>query len=104
MPQNGLTIITRIKSGQVSALEKVLLGIGQHIKDNTLVRFADMPSLHFACWVILKKGDTQFPDQLVLELNFDGDADSVLQEFMRHGGPGLDSIYGYCEGCPAGGV
>ncbi len=104
MPQNGLTIITRIKSGHVDALEAILLSIGQDIKNNPLVRFTEMPSMHFACWVILKKSGTAFPDELVLEANFDGDADGILNELIQHGGAGLDAIYSHCEGCPAGGA
>ncbi len=104
MSQNGLTVVTPIKSGQVDALESVLLKIGEDIKENPLVRFQDVPSLHFACWVILKKGSTGFPDELVLELNYDGDTDGILSELVQHGSAGLDAIYSLCEGCPAGGT
>lgn len=104
MSQNGLTIITRIRSGQAGALEDLLNGVGKDIKGNPLVHFTDMPSLHFACWVILKQGATAFPDQLVLELNFDGAVDGILEELIQHGGDGLGAIYGHCEGCPASGA
>src|SRR5262249_54321310 len=72
--------------------------------NNPYVKFSDMPSLHFACWVILKKGTTQFPDQLVLELNHDGDADGILNELIQYGEAGMDEIYSHCEGRPSGGV
>jgi len=49
MAQSGLTVITAVKSGQVDCLESVLLKIGEDIQDNTLVKFCDMPSMHFAC-------------------------------------------------------
>jgi hypothetical protein len=104
MSQNGLTVITKVKSGQDKALEAVLLTIGTDIQGNSLVCFKEMPSLHFACWVILKKENTEFPDQLVLELNYDGDTDGILNEMLRYGSSGLDAIYSLCEGCPTAGT
>src|SRR6185369_12429202 len=82
MPQNGLTIVTQIKSGQVDALEAILLSIGQDIQGNTLIRFPGMPSMHFACWVILRSNGTRFPNELVLEANFDGSDDGILNELV----------------------
>lgn len=103
MAQNALSVVTRIKPDQVAALEDVLASIGNDIAGNTLVPFARIPSLHFACWVVLNR-DAKFAPSLVLEGNHDGPTDAHLDEWVRAAAPGLDAIYSKCEGYPADGA
>jgi len=111
--QNALSIITRIKSAERPALETLLDVIGNDIDGtagNHYIRFAELTTIHFACWVVLRSApDTDapsrsYPDTLVLETNFDGDLDPHLDELIARGGAALDAIYAFCEDWPAGGT
>ncbi|MDQ2686381.1 MAG: hypothetical protein M3Y28_00780 [Armatimonadota bacterium] len=103
MAQNALSIVTRIQPDQVAALESVIASIGNDVAGNTLVPFAQIPSLHFACWVVMNR-DSKFAPSLVLEGNHDGPTDAHLDEWVRAAAPGLDAIYSKCEGYPADGM
>ena len=102
MAQNALSVVTRIKPDQITALEELLSTIGNDIAGNTRVPFPQVKSLHFACWLILNR-DRRFPPALVLESNHDGPTDAHLDELIRCAAPGLDAIYSKCEGYPADG-
>ncbi len=100
MAQNALSVVTRIKTGETDALETLLDKIGGDVQHNTLVPFPKLQTLHFACWVVLKR-DLNFPPCLVLECNFDGELDAHLNEFVACAPEGLRQIYAHCEGFPA---
>ena len=100
MTQNALSVVTDIKADSVAPLEAVLAAIGGDIKRNTLVPFPQFATLHFACWVVLKR-DPAFPPCLVLESNFDGEIDAHVDEWIRHAAAGLREIYRHCEAYPA---
>ena len=113
MSQRALSVITRIQPAERKTLEDLLDVIGNDIdgKDlNHFIRFTDLTTVHFACWVVLRSApDTDapshsYPDTLVLETNFDGDLDSHLDELIAHGGAALDAVYRCCEGWPAQGT
>lgn len=100
--QRALTVITRIKSGQVASLEKLLDQIGgSNIANNGYVRFDAVSTLHFCCWVVVRD-DPAFPPSLVLESNHDGPTAPHLDELIEHGKRGLVEIYNHCEGFSAG--
>ena len=99
MTQNALSVVTRIKAGEVNALEAVLGQIGGDLTHNPLVPFPQFTTLHFACWVVLKR-DPNFPPCLVLETNFDGSLDAHLDEWFQLAAKGLHEVYSFCEGCP----
>ena len=102
MSQNALTVIARIAAGKFSALEKVLDEIGQNPQSNTYIPFGKIASLHFACLVVIKD-NPKYPPYLVLESNHDGSNEEHIRELIRVAGKGLDAVYGFCEGYPAGG-
>lgn len=102
MSQNALTIIARIAAGKISALEKMLDEIGQNPQSNPYIPFGKIASLHFACLVVIKD-NPKYPPYLVLESNHDGSNEEHLRELIRVVGKGLDAVYGFCEGYPAGG-
>ncbi len=99
MVQNAWSVVTRIRAGEIDALETVLTGIGSNVTTNTLVPFPQFKTLHFACWVVLKR-DPNFPPCLVLETNFDGDLDPHIDEWLQHAANGLREVYRHCEGYP----
>lgn len=99
MAQNALSVVTRIKAGEVDALETLLDSIGGDIQRNTLIPFPKFQTLHFTCWVVLKR-DPNFTPCLVWETNFDGAMDAHLEEFVANAPEGLKQIYAHCEGFP----
>ena len=100
MAQNALSVVTRIKAGEVDALEKLLDSIGGDIQSNPLIPFPKFQTLHFTCWVALKR-DPNFAPCLVWETNFDGTIDAHLEEFVTLAPEGLRQIYAHCEGFAA---
>ena len=100
MAQNALSVVTRIRAGKIEALETLLDEIGVDEQTNTLVPFPKIQTLHFACWVVLKR-DPNFAPCLVWETNFDGSLDAHLEEFLAHASEGLNQIYAHCEGYSA---
>ena len=102
MRQNGLTVVTRIREGEASALDVLLSSIGNDLKNNQLIHFPRMNQLHFASWIILNN-DPAYPPALVLETSYDGDLESHLDDLIEHGHAGLDAVYSKCEGYPSGG-
>lgn len=99
--QNALTVIVPIKPGEAGTLETFLNRIGDDIKNNPHVRFAQLPMIHFARWVILP--DAARPDaaSLAFGTDHDGDDDVLLQALFEHAAPALATIYGHCVGSPA---
>jgi hypothetical protein len=99
MTQRALTVITRIKDGEIATLETLLAEIGSHVDDNPYINFSRMGSLHFASWVMITS-DPDFPPELILETSYDGDLEGHLDEFLAHGARAVDAIYSRCEGYP----
>ncbi len=113
MEQNALSIVTYVTQGSMPILEPLLEVIGEDIGGedlNQYIRFGDLTTIHFACWVVLPStADSSNPmntyrDTLVLETNFDGDLDTHLNELISKGGKALDAIYAYCDGWPTSGT
>jgi len=123
MPQNALSVITRIKPAERSALETLLDVIGRQVDyavqgydaggvagETPYINFQDLTTIHFACWVVIRSAvdianpSNVYPDTLVLETNYDGDPEAHLDELIAKGGKALDAIYAHCEGWPAEGT
>src|SRR5580658_2999881 len=97
MSQNAFSVITRVKAGQVDALQKVLDSYGNPLPPTSPLRFADVETLHFASLVLLDR-DTNFPPSLVLEISYDGDQAAHLDDLCRNAAGGLRAVFGHCEG------
>jgi len=100
MAQNALSVVTQVRAEHLDALEMLLGEIGDDIQNNRWVPFPRFETLHFACWIVLKR-DPNFPLRLVLETSFDGTLDAHLDEWIRRAAGGLHEIYSQCEGYPA---
>jgi hypothetical protein len=95
--QQALTVITRIKPGQVASLEAMLDEIGgPNIATNGYIRFSAVTTLHLCCWVVVRD-DSAFPPSLVFECNHDGPPGPHLDELIEQGRRGLVEIYNHCE-------
>lgn len=108
MKQRALTVISPIKRDQVDSLRDLLNQIGDDIggsQANQYIRFQDIPSLHFARWVIIPAVEKKnYSPYLAMEANYDGELDDLLDAFIQNGANGFDQIYGKCEGYPGAGT
>jgi len=95
MRVQALTVVAKIKPGEMEALRDTLLEVGANPASNDFIRFGDGTSTHLANWVILNDPDNAF--RLFFASNHDGDLAAYTQELLRVG-PGIDSIFGHCEG------
>ena len=110
MSQNALSVVTYIQPAERDALEQLLEVIGNDISgtnSNSYIRFPDLQTIHFACWVVLRSTSDSanpaniYPDTLVLETNYDGDLEAHLDELVAKGGSALNAIYSKCRDWPA---
>lgn len=104
--QDGLTITTRIRSGQTAALIELLNGIGGDIEGNEFIPFTALQTVHFARFVVLEESrdarGRPTAASLILSTNFDGDVGDHLGELYDRAAAGLNRIYSHCEGYPEG--
>lgn len=101
--QRGLTVITKIKPDQLSALKDLLNAIGNDISDNPHIDFSKLRSVHFMRWVVLDASNVRgepTPPQLILSTNYDGPLKLHLEEMATQARDGFELIYKHCEGYP----
>ncbi len=99
MKQDATTLITRIQPAKIEALSRLLDKYGACINSNNALCLPSLPSLHFACWVMVTQ-NPDYPPQLMLEANHDGTSENFLAELSRQAQAGLHAIYSHCEGYP----
>ncbi|NWF68547.1 MAG: hypothetical protein HXY40_05630 [Chloroflexi bacterium] len=102
MLQNALTVITKIKPGELETLRAFLLVVGRDIKgkrDNSHVHFANMHTTHFARWVIINEYGAP---HLLFSSNHDGSDVEYIALLIEIIAEALDHIWGHCEGYPSG--
>jgi len=104
--QEALTVVARIKSGQVAAVENLLGTIPDHVDTWNVIPFAKLAQVHFARLVVFRealdlKGNT-LPARLALLTNIDAPAEAHIKELASVCGAGLDAVFGHCEGYPDG--
>jgi len=104
MNQNALTIVVPIQPDRLAALSDLLIYIGTHLRANPYLDISRLSATHFLRWVILPAEDSSGPALLLFESNHDDDAPTYLRALLAQVGTALDTIYGHCEGCPAGGT
>jgi len=92
---NGVTILARIKPGQVDAVRAAVTERAKTwaTPDNPLSKTA---KVHFLRFTILDN------NTLLFASHFDGDLDDYLDDFftMSNGGEGFDDYFRHCEGWP----
>ena len=90
-----ITIMAKIRRGQEEPLRDLLVSINSDIKGNPYIRFEEDLCTHFARWFII---DT--PEQgprLVFAATYNGEVPRYVDNMLRVS-PGLDEIWGKCEG------
>jgi hypothetical protein len=102
--QETLTVVAKIKAGQVAPLARVLGNIAEHVDDWNVIPFADLDNLHFARLVIFDTSEdldgNELPPQLALLTNVDAPLDKHIEDLVNHCGTGLDEVFGFCEDYP----
>jgi hypothetical protein len=95
----ALTVMTPIKSGQETELRAYLEALPR--RPSPLAR---LKRTHFARWVVVSdfvNDDHLCAPFLIFTSNFDGAADSYLDELCHELMPEALQIWGRCAGCPA---
>ncbi|HYH80662.1 MAG TPA: hypothetical protein VEX86_12740, partial [Longimicrobium sp.] len=119
--QASLLVMPRIKAGHMDALlallQKVAKPEAEDIETNALIPFAKLRTVHFMRILVHQpspsadapiptyKGEPQahgpaIPAKLLFSTDFDGPFEAHLDELLREAGPGLDEVFGHCEGWP----
>lgn len=98
----ALTVLTPILAGHESALRAHLRSLGTS-------PFAQVPSTHFARWVIVPQPAYQGPpmrpdpwksEYLIFTACLDGDLGSYLDDLCLLIGPDVDAVWRHCVGYP----
>jgi len=90
-----LMFLASVRQSEEQGLDEVLAEIERDFAANRHLRLADSPSTHFARWNVVH--DADHGPRLLFCANFDGSQDSYLAE-LASVGPGVDEIWGRCEG------
>jgi hypothetical protein len=102
--QEALTVISRIKPGQVQTVKGILGTIADHGDGWDIVPFAKLPNVHFARFVVFDEtadlDGNPIPAQLALMTNVDAPLDAHLRDLATTCGSGLDTVFEHCEHYP----
>jgi hypothetical protein len=102
--QEALTVIARIKPGQVPALKAILGTIADHGERWDVVPFAKLANVHFARFVVFDEttdlDGAPLAPQLALMTNVDAPLDAHLNDLATTCGSGLDRVFNHCAGYP----
>ena len=102
--QKGLTLVAPLAQGaDPAALETLLRNAGDQLQQGWLngarSPLDEVRQLHFLSMFVVPAQGTQ-PPALVLEANFDGDAEAFLDRLAETNAALLDLAYRYCAGYP----
>lgn len=92
---NPLTVLAKIKPQQLDDLARILSGIDRDQAHNPLMRLREDSLTHCARWAIITEPPNE--PRLLFASEFDGDVDAYLDALLDET-PGLDEIWGRCEG------
>ncbi|HEX3935052.1 MAG TPA: hypothetical protein VHW43_10270 [Puia sp.] len=108
MTQHGAySIVLTIREGRQPELAALLAQIDAAVGTNALIPFKQLPSIHFARFVILDTGPdirgNSIPARLVFTTNYDLPLSGHLASLVAVGGKGLWRVFSMCEDAPVGG-
>jgi hypothetical protein len=95
---NALTVYVKIKPDHVDKLREVLENINAQKFNNRILLLQEDHLTHSSRWVIVEDDAGEGP-HLLLAAEFDGELDDYLLNQIEIT-PGLDEIWGHCEGYP----
>ncbi|HEX2911623.1 MAG TPA: hypothetical protein VH186_12505 [Chloroflexia bacterium] len=104
--QQALTIDVPVKAEQLEALRQLLEQMGQDAANNAVLPLGNLPGTHFARLLILDRSTDQAGKVIPASLIFISECDAPLDRYMERlvdaHSEGLDRIFSFCEGYPAG--
>lgn len=105
MQQTPMTVITEISPDSLDALKNYLKPIGENIKNNGVIQFADYQRLHYCTFFIIPgdhpaPGQSETRDILVFEANIDGDVLSFVNALIDGNTAFMHAVYRCCEDYP----
>jgi hypothetical protein len=92
---NVLISLAKVRKGQKEALKAALEAIENDHTGNQYLRLGDSESTHFVRFHLFD--DEEHGPRLLFVANYDGGIQEYMQE-LADVGPGLDSVFGACEG------
>ncbi|MBC7872755.1 MAG: hypothetical protein H7Y01_02095 [Ferruginibacter sp.] len=104
--QNPLTLLTPVKTDQLSLLNSRLEIIKKELQAGTDEEFKKLSTVHYARWVILSeesfrdKTAIPVPVRLIFTSNYDGAEENHLDEIVTVFTKYMDHVYECCEGYP----
>ncbi len=96
--QNALTVFATVKDSLLARTLLRVIFFGGRIWYRFVVPWGSLEgvtSIHFARWHLCDGGRS-----VIFESNFDGSWESYIDQFVDVTGPGLNRIWGNCEGFP----
>lgn len=108
MTQHGaFSIVVNIREGMQQSLTALLQQIDAAVETNPFIPFKQIPSIHFARFVILDSGPdiggNIIPARLAFTTNYDLPLNGHLRQLVTVGGAGLWQIFSLCESGLSGG-
>src|SRR5664279_4466881 len=106
IPQNPLTLVTPVKTGEHDTLDALLMKIRADVQKRMPQQFEDLNTIHYARWILLEPKDADGKPQpgigvrLVFSSDFDGDENEHLTDLSTKCARFIDDMYSYCEGYP----
>src|SRR4051812_30977196 len=100
--QVALTIITKIKPGEMDDIRRLLKDMSRNVAQNDIIPFGKFSTIHFARLMVLEEAKDLRGAVIPPGLVFLGECDAPLERFLHElvdlAGEGLDKIYCHCEG------
>jgi uncharacterized membrane protein YphA (DoxX/SURF4 family) len=95
--QKPLTLVAPVRAGEEEALARILAEIDADLLGNPYIHFGEDRISHFARFLFATDPDQGL--QLVFASTYNGSLEEYAAELVRVS-PGLDDIWGRCEGYP----
>ena len=80
--------------------------MGDGVANGSVIDFGALDGLHFARLMMapadVGRSGARLPASVILLADLDGPADAHLEQLVRTAGAGIDTVFGHCEGYPAG--
>ena len=102
--QSAVTIAAHVRPGETAALQDLLASMGDGVANGSVLDLGALTDVHFARFFLLEEttdlAGQPLPASLVYLSDFDVSRDEHLAELAA--APGLDDVFGRCEGYAAG--
>src|SRR5919197_1460011 len=102
--QVAVTIVAEVQPGETRSLSELLAAMGDGVANGSVVDLGALRDVHFARFVLLEETEDlrgePLPASLIYMSDVDLPRDRHLADLVDTAGPGLDLLFGRCEGYP----